>query len=243
MQLQLHYTNYTTPQLQLHYTTTTTAAALHHTTSSSCGRGDRPGDHCNHCSRSKKTQVQPPFSPSVDSLCHPWFTTTKLSYRFPVLKLPPLPCAVLLVDSISAAVCISGLTWFPFRKKTKLLRPPRPFANIQVDLNAKAKRAKTAAACQSPYWLLATSGDALGKERRLSSYVYRFAHMVQGSLMLEKRLETWWNMYVYTNTVTGQKKNMARHHYLWHQQKLGEDKQRNSGAKQSRQDEKLKCQE
>ena len=54
MQLQLHYTNYTTPQLQLHYTTTTTTAALHHTTSSSCGWGDRPGDHCNHCSHSKK---------------------------------------------------------------------------------------------------------------------------------------------------------------------------------------------
>ena len=35
MQLQLHYTNYTTPQRQLRYTTTT--AALHHTTSSSCG--------------------------------------------------------------------------------------------------------------------------------------------------------------------------------------------------------------
>ena len=48
MQLQLHYTTYTTPQLQLHYTTTTTTAALHRTTSSSCGWGDRPGDHCNH---------------------------------------------------------------------------------------------------------------------------------------------------------------------------------------------------
>ena len=30
-------------------------------------------------------------------LCHPWFTTTNLSYRFPVLKLQPPPCAVLLV--------------------------------------------------------------------------------------------------------------------------------------------------
>ena len=30
MQLQLHYTNYITPQLQLHYTTTTTTAALQH---------------------------------------------------------------------------------------------------------------------------------------------------------------------------------------------------------------------
>ena len=56
MQLQLHYTialhhNYNSTtlqiQLQLHYT------ALH-TTSSSCGWGDRPGDHCNHCNHSKK---------------------------------------------------------------------------------------------------------------------------------------------------------------------------------------------
>ena len=54
MQLQLHYTNYTTPQLQLHYTTATNTAALHHTTSSSCGWGGRPGDHCNHCSHSKE---------------------------------------------------------------------------------------------------------------------------------------------------------------------------------------------
>ena len=52
MQLQVRYTNYTTPQLQLHHITTTTAA-LHHTTSSSCGWGDRPSDHCNHCNHSK----------------------------------------------------------------------------------------------------------------------------------------------------------------------------------------------
>ena len=97
MQLQLHCSNYTTARLQLHYTTTTTTAALRHTTSSSCGWGDQPGDHCNHCNHSHKTQLQPPFSPSVDSLCHPWFTTAKLSYRFPSLKLPPPPCAVLLV--------------------------------------------------------------------------------------------------------------------------------------------------
>jgi len=32
MQLQLHYTNYTTPQLQLHYTTTTVQLQLHYTT-------------------------------------------------------------------------------------------------------------------------------------------------------------------------------------------------------------------
>ena len=31
----------------------------------------------------QKTQLKPPFGPSVDSLCHPWFTTAILSYRFP----------------------------------------------------------------------------------------------------------------------------------------------------------------
>ena len=45
----------------------------------------------------QQTQLQPPFGQSVASLCHPWFTTTNVSYRFPVLKLPPPPCAVLLV--------------------------------------------------------------------------------------------------------------------------------------------------
>ena len=58
----------------------------------------------------QKTQLQPPFSPSVDSLCHPWFTTTKLSYRFPILKLPPPPCAALLVfyQSIELSVFFHG---------------------------------------------------------------------------------------------------------------------------------------
>ena len=101
MQLQLHYTNFTTPQLQLHYATTAT-------TSSSCGWGDRPGDHCNHCNHPKKTQLQPPFGPSVGLLYHPWFTTTKLPYMFPILKLPPPPCAILLVIYLA-----SILTFFP----------------------------------------------------------------------------------------------------------------------------------
>ena len=45
----------------------------------------------------KKTQLKPPLGPSVDSLCHPHITTTHLSYSFLSLKLPPPPCAVLLV--------------------------------------------------------------------------------------------------------------------------------------------------
>ena len=54
IQLQLQYTHYTTPQLQLYHTTATSTTALHHTTSSSCGWGGQPGDHCNHCNHSKK---------------------------------------------------------------------------------------------------------------------------------------------------------------------------------------------
>ena len=34
----------------------------------------------------QKTQLQPPFGPSVDWLCHPSLTTTNLSYRFPIFE-------------------------------------------------------------------------------------------------------------------------------------------------------------
>ena len=81
MQLQLLYTNYTTPQLQLHYTTATTTAAQHHTTSSSCGWCPLQPLH-----PFQQTQLQPPFNPSMDLLCHPWFTATNLSYRFPIFE-------------------------------------------------------------------------------------------------------------------------------------------------------------
>ena len=101
MQLQLHYTNYITPQLQLHYATTTTTAALHHTTSSSCGWGDRPGDHCNHCNHSKKHS-------SNHLSVHQWVRSAirdsqqpTLPIGFLFLKLPPPPCAVLLVHFFS----------------------------------------------------------------------------------------------------------------------------------------------
>ena len=66
----------TTP---LHHATATTA--LHHTTSSSCGEVTAAT-----IATTPKTQLQPPFGPSVDSLCHPWFTATNLSYRFPIFE-------------------------------------------------------------------------------------------------------------------------------------------------------------
>ena len=79
----LHYISYSTVQystlqLQLRYTrpTTTNTTALRH---SSCGRRDR-------CNNSKKTQLQLPFGPSVDSFCHLCITTTHLSGRFPILE-------------------------------------------------------------------------------------------------------------------------------------------------------------
>ena len=34
----------------------------------------------------QKTQLQPPFGPSVDSLCHPCITTTKFSCRFHIFE-------------------------------------------------------------------------------------------------------------------------------------------------------------
>ena len=33
-----------------------------------------------------RERPQPPFGPSVASLCHPWVTTTNLSYRFPIFE-------------------------------------------------------------------------------------------------------------------------------------------------------------
>ena len=73
--------NYITLQLQLQYATTTATTALHHTTSSKCGEVTTAT-----IATTPKTQFQPPFGPSVDSLCHPWFTTTNLSCRFPIFE-------------------------------------------------------------------------------------------------------------------------------------------------------------
>ena len=46
------------------------------------------------------------------SLCHPGFTTTNLSYRFPILNLPPPPCAVLLVYTSSFPEFLQLSVWF-----------------------------------------------------------------------------------------------------------------------------------
>ena len=89
MQLQLHYTNCTTPQLHLHYTTTYYSYNYSCTTPHYIQQlwvrwptrwSLQPVEPL------QKTQLQPPFRPSMGSLCHPWTTTTNLSYRFPIFE-------------------------------------------------------------------------------------------------------------------------------------------------------------
>ena len=69
----LHYNyNSITLQLQLHYTILHPAVVLRWP--------------LQPLQPLQKTQLQPPVGPSVASLCHPWFTTTNLSYRFPIFE-------------------------------------------------------------------------------------------------------------------------------------------------------------
>ena len=118
----LHYTtliaphynyNYTTlvcmtPELQLHYNynyscNCTPLIALHYNYNYSCSTPHYIQQlwvrwPLQLLQPLQKTQLQPPFGPSVDSLCHPCITTTHLSYSVLSLKFPPPPpCAVLLV--------------------------------------------------------------------------------------------------------------------------------------------------
>ena len=93
LQLPLHYTNYTTLQLRLHYTIFQLQLQLHYTTLHPAVVVRWPLQPLQPL---QKTQLQPPFGPSVDSLCPPWFTTTSRT-GFLFLNLPPPRCAVLLV--------------------------------------------------------------------------------------------------------------------------------------------------
>ena len=96
LQLQLHYTNYTTLQLQLHFTTLQLQLQLHYTTLHPAV----VGDHCNHCNHSKKHN-------SNHLSVHQWIRSAIRDSQQPtspigflLLELLPLPCAVLLVHII-----------------------------------------------------------------------------------------------------------------------------------------------
>ena len=99
-----HYTHYTTTHAtattphQVHDTTTTTP--LHY----SCITPHYIqhvwwGANCNHCNNSKNTQLQPPFGPSVDSaILDSQQPTSPIGFLiFLFSKLPPPPCAVLVI--------------------------------------------------------------------------------------------------------------------------------------------------
>ena len=95
----LYYTNY----IALHYNTTTTTLQLHYTTlplqlqlqlrHTTLHPAVVVRWPLQPLQPLPKTQLQPPFGPSVDSPCHPCITARWLS-----LKLPPPACAVLLVS-------------------------------------------------------------------------------------------------------------------------------------------------
>ena len=97
--LPLHKLHYTTLQLQLHYTKTTTTTAtttrtaLRHTSSKSCGWGD----HCNHRNHPKKHNPNHlSVHQRIRSAIHAsQQLTSPIGFLFS--KLPPPPCAVLLV--------------------------------------------------------------------------------------------------------------------------------------------------
>ena len=108
LQLQLHYTNYTTLQLQ-----PTTTTLLHYnynyTYNYNCTTPHYIqqlwwGDHCNHCNYSKTHN-------SNHLSVHQWIRSAicesqqpTLPIVFLFLKLPPRPCAVLLVYMVPSSV-------------------------------------------------------------------------------------------------------------------------------------------
>ena len=57
----------------------------------------------------QQTQLQPPFGQSVASLCHPWFTTTNFSYRFPIFE-----TSATALCGTTGILCKQGSRWrFP----------------------------------------------------------------------------------------------------------------------------------
>ena len=162
MQLQLHYTNYTTPQLQLHHATTTTTAALHHTTSSSCGWPTRWPLQLQPLQPLQKTQLQPPFSPAVDSLCHPWVTTTNLSYRFPIFETSAAALCGTTGTAFVARPSVPERTTYFFWRQRKLSKS----APGQLGSTGKVSLKLRLQTSGRPHWQLLQMGLTLRKETK-----------------------------------------------------------------------------
>ena len=82
-----NYTTLITPHHNYNSTTLKLQLQLHYTTLHPAVVGDVTDQVATSTIAAvPKKQLQPPFGPSVDSLCHPWFTTTNLSYRLPIFE-------------------------------------------------------------------------------------------------------------------------------------------------------------
>ena len=68
--------------------------------------------------------LQPSFDPSVAWLCHPLFATTNLSYRFPIVKVPPPPLSVttgmIQIDTVLQYISGAGFNIMVFFNYIKL---------------------------------------------------------------------------------------------------------------------------
>jgi len=64
--------------------------------------------------REKERRPQAPVGPSVAPLCHPWLTTTNLSYRFPIF------------ENSATAVCGTTGRFLKLFWKVILVGDPRP---------------------------------------------------------------------------------------------------------------------
>ena len=92
--------------------------------------------------REKERRPQAPFGPSVASLCHPWFTTTNLSYRFPIF------------ETSATALCgttgrmIQYVHWFPLQWVNELARE-----RLQALVQDKLKKLSTRAHRMRQRWI------------------------------------------------------------------------------------------
>ena len=104
----------TTLQLQLHYTTATTTVTTLHYTALRCTTL-HPAVVGEVTTATTPKSTTPTTFPCISSLCHDFIATSHISYSFLSLKLPPPPCAVLLVCRRSGKLILAAVLWCEIR--------------------------------------------------------------------------------------------------------------------------------
>ena len=79
--------------------------------------------------RERDSELQPPFDPSVGSLCHPCTTATHVSYSFLSVKPQPPPCTVLLVFGCMICMAI-GRCGSPFQSSDLSVNHQFPYQKL-----------------------------------------------------------------------------------------------------------------